>query len=178
MPYGVYISTSPSEEHEGLSLLNTITPEIIPHEDFHRVSWLCACKNPSWYYYAKREHGNAYTNKFFLSSVDEPLKEFVRFLHRKNIFTTPSCSGHHKSVKEFERIYAALKEDKKKINKKGLCLKDIETGKRFLFRNEKYHLPWTQNEFILKIMQQQEKGIIGLRLNGYASGVPSGPVSP
>ena len=130
------------------------------------MRWLYACKNPTWYYFIKREHAHAVTNKKFLSSVDEPIREFVRFLHGKNILTTPSCSGHNKSVKEFENIYSSLKEDKKKIKQKGLLLLDIETGEPHLFQDASYRLPWSRSEFILRIMCQQEKGILGLYLNG------------
>jgi hypothetical protein len=102
------------------------------------------------------------TNRLFLKSVDGPLKELVKFLHRKGIKTTPSCSGHHKSEKAFEKIYSSLEKDKVEIRNDGLKLQDIETGKFYLYQDENYILPWQRKVFLHKILSYQQKGVIGI----------------
>src|SRR5690242_20563429 len=105
-----------------------ITPALIPHEHFHKGIWLQPVDLPCWYYFMKMKNENDIKNKDFLDSVDAPLKELVSFLHQRGLKTTPSCSGHHKSAKNFEKIYDVLEKDKEEIRNEGLELKDIETG--------------------------------------------------
>src|SRR5204862_7330019 len=104
-----------------------ITPEFIPHEQFHKGIWLQPVNRPSWYYFMKMKSTNDIKNEDFMESVDAPLKELVSFLYQRDIKTTPSCSGHHKSEMNFEEIYDALEKDKEEIRNNGLQLKDIET---------------------------------------------------
>ncbi len=141
-----------------------ITPEMIPHAQFHTGAWLLSCERPGWYYFKKQQRRNVIRNKDFEESVDGPLRELVQFLHRKNIATTPSCSGHHIRERDFEQIYSQLKEDEKQINSAGLKMKDIESDRLFLFRNKDYKLPWSETEFLEKVIVYQQKGVLGMRL--------------
>jgi hypothetical protein len=72
-----------------------ITPELIPHSEFHTGCWLQNANKPGWYYFMKRKNANVIINDLFIETVDEPLRELVTFLHSRNIKTTPSCSGHY-----------------------------------------------------------------------------------
>jgi len=139
-----------------------ISPELIPHTQFHKGIWLLSSSRPHWYYFMKKCRHNKITNKYFLKSVDKPLKELVRFLHHKGIKTTPSCSGHHKGEKSFRKIYNALKKDKVQIRNGGLKLRDIETGKNYLYRDKDYMLPWNRETFLQDVLSYQKKGIIGI----------------
>jgi hypothetical protein len=141
-----------------------ITPEFIAHEEFHTGKWLLPVKRPSWYYFKKGKIRHRITSRKFYKSVDPPLKNLVAFLHKKNITTTPSCSGHHKNEKDFRKIYDALKEDETEIKNEGLEMEDIESGKKLVFRNKKYKLPWTKKEFLKGVMHYQGKGILGIQL--------------
>ena len=109
---------------------------------------------------------NDIKNKDFPESVDAPLKELVSFLHQRGIKTTPSCSGHHRSEKNFEKVYDDLEKDKEEIRNKGLQFKDIETGKIYSYRNGRYMLPWTREYFLDKVVTYQEKGVLGIRYDG------------
>jgi len=140
-----------------------ITPDFIPHTEFHTGKWLLA-PSSCWYYFLKTPNENIISNRHFLESVDEPLKELVDFLHSKEIQTTPSCSGHHFSEKNFELVYDCLEKDKEKIRNGGLKLTDIETKQEFLFKNADYNLPWGKEEFLNEAKSYQQKGILGIKL--------------
>ncbi len=140
-----------------------ISPAFIPHEQFHEGIWLQSVKRPSWYYFMKMKNTNDISNEDFPGSVDAPLKELVSFLHQLGIKTTPSCSGHHRSEKNFEKIYDALEKDEEEIRNEGLELKDIETGEIYSYKNERYILPWKRKYFLDKVLKYQEKGVLGIR---------------
>jgi|SRR6185436_870057 len=140
-----------------------ITPDFVPNTEFHTGIWLLPLSRPSWYYFCKKRNPDIIRNKYFLESVDEPLRDLVKFLHAYGIRTTPSCAGHHISEKNFEKIFASLQLDRDEINGNGLMLADIETGKHILFKNKKYKLPWTKERFLEKASNYQQDGVIGLR---------------
>jgi hypothetical protein len=139
-----------------------ISPQLIEHKNFHKGIWLLSLSRPRWYYFMKKSRPAKITNRNFLQSVDKPLRELVKFLHSKKIKTTPSCSGHHKSKKVFEKIYETLKDDTRYIRNEGLKLRDIESGRLFLYRNKNYVLPWNKKRFLQKVIPYQKNGIIGI----------------
>jgi hypothetical protein len=141
-----------------------ITPDLIPHTKFHKGNWLLPVERPNWYYFRKGKNRNRITNDKFLKSVDRPLKELVRFLHKEKIKTTPSCAGHNFSSKTFKQIFDSLKKDAKEIRKNGLLLEDCETGKFYIYQNRNYRLPWTKKEFLKRVENYQQNGVIGIRL--------------
>lgn len=141
-----------------------ITPDFIPHNKFHNGRWLLPLERPYWYYFKEERNKNLISNKDFLKSVDKPLKELVKYLHKKGIKTTPSCAGHHISEKNFEKIYDSLKKDKKDIGNNGLMLEDCETGKIYIYKNKNYHLPWSKKFFLNEVMEYQKQGVIGIKL--------------
>lgn len=107
---------------------------------------------------------NQISNDQFMESVDAPLKELVQFLHRQQVRTTPSCSGHFRRREEYKKVFAALEQDQEQIHQEGLKLKDIETGKVYHFQHKNYRLPWQEEEFLDRIMTYQHKGVLGMRL--------------
>lgn len=143
-----------------------ISPELIPHDQFYKGIWLLSVKRPEWYYFMELENKNEITNGHFMETVDEPLKELVSFLHSIGIKTTPSCAGHHKSEKNFKKIYDALEKDKDEIKKEGLQLKDIQSGEIYIYKNKTYDLPWNKKQFLSKVSKYQGNGVIGIRLDG------------
>jgi len=143
-----------------------ISPAFIPHEQFHEGIWLQSVERPHWYYFMKMKNTNDITNKHFPESVDAALKELVGFLHERGIKTTPSCSGHHRSEKNFEKVYDDLEKDKEDIRNKGLQFKDVETQKIYSYRNSRYKLPWTREHFLDVVVSYQEKGVLGIRYDG------------
>ncbi len=143
--------------------LQKITPALIPHHRFHEGMWLQSVERPNWYYFVKKKCEHKTSSTKFLKSVDGPLRELVKFLHRKKIVTTPSCAGHHIGEKNFDSVYSSLEKDKKHILNGGLRLKDVETGKIYLFADKKFQLPWSREEFIEKVSDYQEYGVLGIK---------------
>jgi hypothetical protein len=141
-----------------------ITPNLVPHRDFHKGKWLLPVNHPSWYYFKKSSNHNKVTNKDFIKSVDAPLRELVKFLHKKGIKTTASCSGHHLSKRDLEKIYEDLKEDSVEIRHDGIKMKDIETGDQYFLKDKNYHLPWDKDGFLHRIKKYQQKGVLGMKL--------------
>ncbi|MFN8286668.1 MAG: hypothetical protein U0V74_07950 [Chitinophagales bacterium] len=141
-----------------------ITPELIPHERFHKGAWLQPIERPEWYYFKAGKNSNAITHKRFISSVDKPIRKLVAWLHKRGIKTTPSCSGHHVSERNFEMVYTGLKKDMEAIKNGGLQLKDIETGKVFTYQNPNYKLPWTKSYFMRRAVVYQQRGVLGMHL--------------
>jgi hypothetical protein len=139
-----------------------INPDLIAHTEFHKGIWLLPSSRPKWYYFMKKKRADVIQNRKFLKSVDEPLKKLVRFLHQKGIKTTPSCSGHHKCKEDFEKIFLRLQKDKERINGDGLKLRDIETGRNYLYKSKNYILPWKKNAFLKKILSYQKRGVMGI----------------
>ncbi|MGZ3885099.1 MAG: hypothetical protein ACXVPQ_08780 [Bacteroidia bacterium] len=138
-----------------------ITPDLIPHIEFHKGSWLLPVNGADWYYFMKIPHQHKVTDKQFMSSVDKPLRALVKFLQKKKINTTPSCSGHHFKAGDFVKIYDDLEADMLNIRSHGLEMKDVESGQVILYRDPAYRLPWTKQEFLKRIKAYQQKGVIG-----------------
>jgi hypothetical protein len=144
-----------------------ITPELIPHAEFHTGSWLLSVDRPEWYYFRKKRNKHVVESKDFLKSVDKPLRRLVKWLHARGISTTPSCSGHHIRERVLEQVYDALERDAEEIRNGGLQVKDIETEEIQTYRNMRYTLPWTREEFIEQVGTYQQKGVLGLRLGNH-----------
>lgn len=141
-----------------------ITASLIPHSQFHLGAWLIPVEKPTWYYFMKKKNNNHITNASFIESVDEPLKELVKFLHIQGIKTTPSCAGHYRTLKDYNNAYTGIEGDAKKIRANSLKLMDIETGKIYLYKNKNYMLPWSRPDFLDRVMDYQQKGVLGMRL--------------
>ena len=136
-------------------------PDLIPHEKFHKGIWLSTPKTP-WYYFLHKDRD--YTlpqNPKFYSTLDDSIKPIVHLLHKNNIPTTPSCSGHFYSKEHYIPTYNSLLNNQKLINNDGVILKDDETNKNYFYQNKNYKLPWTKDEFLDKITRYQLKGVLG-----------------
>jgi hypothetical protein len=144
-----------------------ISPDLIPHHQFHKGLWLLSPRRSGWYYFAKRSNPFTIKSKSFIKSVDGSLRKLVKFLHRNKITTTPCCAGHHIKEKKLDKIYTSLEKDKAEIQGRGLKLKDVQTGDTFLYRNKNYNLPWRRKTFIKKLNTYQRHGIIGLKLGKF-----------
>lgn len=143
-----------------------ITPDFIPHNKFHLGSWLIEKDNPSWYYFLpKRDLKNIFYGKNFYDTLDKPLKTVVKFLHKNNINTTPSCTGHFYPKKVFEKTFDSLNQASNTIKNKGLILQNPETGEFYKYRDSDYVLPWNKNDFVGEALSHQTKGCLGIKPN-------------
>jgi hypothetical protein len=141
-----------------------LTPALIPHSQFHSGSWFISVENPLWYYFKRQKNINHISNPDFMESVDRPLQKLVRFLHSEGVATTPSCSGHFRTIQNYQKVFNALEKDGEKIRHDGLLVKNIETGKNFFYKSKHYHLPWNRETFLEKVVNYQRHGVLGMRL--------------
>jgi hypothetical protein len=140
-----------------------VNPGFIPHEEFHKYSWLLPDSHKFWYYFIPRENKNFDTSyKKFNNSVDKDLKDLVSFLHEKNIFTTPSCAGHFHKPSDYHKVYELLKKDEEKIKYEGMFFFDYEKGEFYFVRDKEYEIPFNEEYFIKKGVEYQKKGVIGI----------------
>lgn len=138
-----------------------LSSDLIPHEDFHKGFWL---KTPkcSWYFFY--EHPRDYQipkNTNFYNTLDEELVDLVKYLHEKNMPTTPSCAGHIFPENRYDKIYSELKNIKNDICDNGILLKNPETDRKFFYKNPRYSLPFSRQEFIHEMNEYQKKGVLG-----------------
>lgn len=146
--------------------MSSVNPGFIPHEFFHRYTWLLPETHDKWYYYIPRHNKQfqiSYQN--FSKSVDKNIKELVEYLQKIGIATTPSCAGHFHKPSEYYKVYKLLKEDEEKINNEGMFFFDYEKGKYYFVRDEEYKTPFQPDEFILEGINYQKKGVIGMTSN-------------
>ena len=141
-----------------------ITPELIPHEEFHTGRWLLAVERPTWYYFLHQKSLHEVHDRRFLQSVDTPLRELVQWLHNRGIPTTPSCAGHLFRREDLVRVFDNLVLDAAAIQSSGLVLKDVESGECLLHVDHDYQLPWNREQFLHALLPYQKKGVLGFRL--------------
>jgi hypothetical protein len=141
-----------------------ISPDLLPHTEFHKGLWLHPGHKYGWYYFMKKKNSFLISDPSFIDTVDGPLRELVTFLTEKNIRTTPSCSGHHIDKHEIKKIYEGLEEDAEKILKQGLELKDVQSGRKYIYSNAHYHLPWNEGDFSERLSKYQHTGVLGMKL--------------
>ena len=140
-----------------------ISPDFIPHENFHRYKWLAPKSGKNKWYYQKKSDGilTTSTHRKFGETLDPLIKEAVLEFHRKGIPTTPSCSGHFNHDDHYEEIYKRLEKELKEIRSPGILLVDTETGEETLFEDSDYMLPWTKESFIEKAREHGKMGVLG-----------------
>jgi len=139
-----------------------LTPDFIPHKDFHKGSWLKA-KGGKWYYFMYGdENEGEIENKWFDNTLDPEIKSLVKLFHDNDIKTSPSCAGHFSKAEYFEDIWDSLDKEKDKINSDGLKLYDSENNEEYMFKDEEYDLPWSKNEFVDRALEYQKKGVLGI----------------
>lgn len=140
-----------------------ISPELIPHSQFHTGVWLKP-QETDWYYFLKKSNTYAITQAGFMESVDKPLKKLVKYLHSRGIKTTPSCAGHFIRNKDLEKKFTRLQKDGEEIRNGGLVLSDVQNGDKYLFKDKNYRLPWNKKDYVKAFDRYQQKGVIGIIL--------------
>jgi hypothetical protein len=139
-----------------------IYPDLVPHDSFHKGYWLNIDGPESWYYFFPTNRPYKIpSNDSFYNTLDNDLIKIVKLLHSNNIPTTPSCSGHFDSQDHYVKIYERLLNNASRINTGGVILNNPETGKRYLYKNRNYKLPWNLETFVDKSVDYQTKGVLG-----------------
>lgn len=139
-----------------------LSPDLIPHQDFHKGYWLNIIEPNPWYYFFPAERTfEIPQNKEFYNSLDPDLVDIVKLLHNSNIPTTPSCTGHFSSPDYYAELYNKLKQNESKIKSDGVILNNKETGKKYFYKNQNYTLPWDLDTFVDESLEYQTKGVLG-----------------
>lgn len=146
----------------GYNVLDKASPDFIPHESFHKFSWVKP-QESEWYYSIERTTPIEIpkTRKFY-DTLDDELREGVKILHRKGIPTTPSCAGHFNPDSFYNKIYKSLCTEEEEIRGKGIRMKDPETNKSYEYKDPNYRIPWDSNSFLEIAKEHGKKGIIGI----------------
>lgn len=139
-----------------------LNSDFIPHEKFHKGFWLITEKCPWFFFYESPREFTLPNNRNFYNTLDEDLKNIVIGLHKKNIPTTPSCSGHINNDDHYGKIFKTLVHAKNRIKNGGVELLNPETNRKFFYENKKYKLPYTHDEFLKKLRKYQTKGVLGI----------------
>jgi len=138
-----------------------LNPDLIPHTNFHKGLWLQTQKSPWYFFYETPRKFSIPNNSNFYKTVDPQLVDTVKFLHSKNIPTTPSCSGHIKPMLQYGTLFNTIKRVQDDIQNGGIDLINPETNRKFFYKNSKYELPWNKMDFVSQMDDYQKKGVIG-----------------
>lgn len=121
----------------------------VRYADMPKKQWYMSSTHADWYYHKPRTSPTDKINLNFLdATLDPPLRLLALGLNSLNYPTLPSCSGHYKHPDELNLTYNNLVEDAGKIRKEGLEIIDVETGKKSVYRDRAWHLPWDRGTFI------------------------------
>jgi hypothetical protein len=77
----------------------------------------------------KKKTYECYKEQRFPGKCRYSLKELVSFLQLSGYKTTPSCSGHHRSEKNFEKVYDDLERIKEDIRNRFYNSKTLKREK-------------------------------------------------
>jgi len=146
----------------GSNILEKMSPDFVPHEIFHKYSWLIP-EGSNWYYRVDRKSPiEIPKNKSFYDTLDDPLKDPVFLLHEKGIPTTPSCSGHFNPDSFYGKVFDSLKDEEEEIRRSGIKLKDPESDSVYVYKDPKYRIPWVKETFLEITRDHGRRGVIGV----------------
>lgn len=135
-----------------------ISSDLIPHDQFHKGAWLRAASG--WYYFFEyKQDYKVPTDSSFYDTIDPQILPIIKFLHSKEIPTTPSCQGHFYNEEYYKRLYSKLQKETDLIRTKGLTIKNESFKCRY--GNKHYTLPWVEKTFIQQVLVYQTTGVIG-----------------
>lgn len=135
-----------------------ISSDLIPHNKFHKGEWYKS--QSQWYYFNECEQEYKLpTSKIFYQGIDPQLLPILKYLHSKNIPTTPSCEGHFYNRKYYKKLYAKLCKDAELIKTVGIILEKEDYTHHYIDPN--YIIPWTESEFLQQVSTYQTNGVLG-----------------
>jgi len=136
--------------------------DLIPHLDFHKGYWFKSTSS-NWYYFKELPRDYKLSPYFNYTYIDDDLLGIVKYLHKNNIYTTPSCSGHNYTKEHFQMTYRSIKAEEKIIQTKGLPLINTETLQKEIFLDKNYTFKYTEEEFINLAVPYSSIGILGIQ---------------
>jgi hypothetical protein len=139
-----------------------LNPDFIPHDEFHKGFWL---KTPrcDWFFFLNQPRKfEIPTSSKFYTTLDDGLKDLVQLLHKNKIPTTPSCTGHIQNKDKHIDIFDSINGLKDKVKKDGVIMFNPETSGKFFYKNPKFSLPFSRNEFLERINEYEKWGVLGI----------------
>lgn len=164
-PFSIFESTPEMAADLRVFLKDSgVSPDFVPHEDFHKYKWLLPKGKKSKWYYAKESNGiyQVPNAKDFLDTVDPEIREAVNRLHEMGMPTTPSCSGHFLNEGYYGQIHDDLIQECQTINTDGMEFIDPESGESHYVKDPGYKVPWNRSSFIERGMSHGHMGTIGV----------------
>lgn len=133
----------------------------VPPEEFSNKRWYRPARPGSAWFYHRPESGRPASFMREYSTVDPQLRGLVSALHMQSIPTMPSCSGHWADPAWIKRCLGDLIADLHKIRALGLEFVDVESGRRVLYKNQYYALPWADlKEFQRELSSYNGRGYL------------------
>ena len=141
-----------------------IYPNLLPHEQFHKVLWLRVDDGPWWYYTPMDIIYTIEKSEEFFEYVDEEIRNLVRFLHGRGYATTPSCAGHFHEEDYFNGIYDTIRRQQDKIRNQEVSLTTAnQESINPSYQDPSYYIPWgNEKKFIEEVTKYQTKGVLGI----------------
>ena len=135
--------------------------DLVNHLDFHKGYWFKS-NISDWYYFKETNRPYNIPKYFNYNLVDKDILSLVVLLHRNNIPTSPSCSGHNLDEFYFEDLYDKIKVEEHLIKTIGLNFKNIETEDTFFYQDKNYKFSYPKEAFIKLALPYCKQGILGV----------------
>lgn len=138
---------------------------LVPQSEMFLNQWFKPAKHNKWFYYKPLEKPIISIKKDseIIKTLDPALRDLFMQITFKGYKTLPSCSGHFHSEKEKREKYLYILKDLIEIKNKGLDLKNVETEKKYRYRNYFYQKPWKSYQEFKNILEENMSvGYIGI----------------
>ncbi len=138
--------------------------EPVPHIDWVFRAWYQGSER--YYHGPRREEPRPLANRIFFDRVDSDLRPLCRLLIDNGLRTTPSCQGHFHPRQRFAEIWDDLLHEQDAIRHEGLVVRDAETDAPYLFRDDRFRLPWDGfSSFLSAAYSDEGTGYLGILLD-------------
>ena len=144
-----------------LEHITDLKADIVPHRQWPVSKWFYA--NELWYYHRLGTDEEVVAGRKFYRLVDDDLRELCHMLNEAGLHTTPSCQGHFYERQRFEHVWEVLTRERDLIRGDGLIVKDSETDRELLFKQNDYSLEWENiDAFFAAAAAHQGTGYLGV----------------
>lgn len=114
-----------------------------------------------WYYHTPRQMVAPPSVTVDYETLDPGVAGLVGKLHGWRIPTWPTCEGHWFDPRLAHSMYEQLREDERAIRESGLHLEHVETGKKVVYYNPTWALPWPRwHSFFYSVSRGNGLGLV------------------
>jgi hypothetical protein len=137
----------------------TISPNLVSHERFHLCDWW-KVEGSDWWWWSS-ENSPILRSKG-IETVDESLKKIVSTLWKREIPTTPSCSGHSDFYSRRDSIHESI-------------IRVIREGRESCFREEEKQritkIEEMEEDWFDRVCDYQRRGVLGWKEGDWERGI-------